>query len=136
MLEKHATNPPPGFSGSNNVHTVMAPMLPPPIIKLPPPPPKPAVDFSGFATYAAHWGPGFDPNAAATAAVIPIQPPGMSEPLPDPEDTLNAVAEAVPCIDSNAEVIDKVEADKTDDVDPEELAMLGIDPTDFSAFGK
>ena len=56
--------------------------------------------------------------------------------LPNPEDTLKAVAEAVPGIENNAEVIDKAEADKIDDVDPEELAMLGIDPSDLSGFGK
>ena len=65
MLEKHAAsnNPPPGFSGSSNVHTVMVP------------PPKPRMDMSMYAAYAAHWGPRFDPNAAAAASAIPISIP-------------------------------------------------------------
>ena len=125
MLEKH--NAPPGFSGgSGNVVEVTAP--PPPAQ-----PPKPAIDMTMYATYAAHWGPGFDPRAVAAAAAIPVPKPQIPPPSTpiDPEETLAAVAEAVPMIENAKEVIEKEEA-----MDAEELAMLGIDPSDFDGFGQ
>ena len=46
------------------------------------PPPKPAYDMTMYATYAAHWGPGFDPRAlresCADMPPMPINvPPGL-----------------------------------------------------------
>ena len=105
----------------------------------PPPMPKPTIDMTMYATYAAHWGPGFDPRAVAAAAAIPVsQPEPVPEPEPvNPEATLAAVAEAVPLIDNAKEVIEEVEAAKNPEteVDADELAMLGIDPSDFDGFG-
>ena len=140
MLEKHAMNIPPGFSKDKNIVEV----------KLPPTlQPKPNYDMSLYNTYAAHWGPGFDPRAAAELAMPPVgltgprpevtEPPSAIEP-PNPEATLAAVVEAVPIIETAAEKIDEAEAanndEETDEVDPDELAMLGIDPSDFAGFGK
>ena len=127
MLEKH--NAPPGFSGVSGDH----------VVEVTAPPPKPAIDMTMYATYAAHWGPGFDPRAVAAAAAIPVSSASVPEPeLPNPEATLAAVAEAVPIIENAKEVIEEVEAAKNPEteVDAEELAMLGIDPSDFDGFGK
>ena len=133
MLEMHATDPPPpGYGGShqNNAY----PSLPPQQAE----PPKQGIDYAAYAAYAAHWGSGFDPKAARMALSVSMPPNQAQEPVqpPNPEDTMKAIAEAVPEIDSNAEAINKAEAEKSDDVDPEELAMLGIDPSDFAGFGK
>lgn len=117
MAHHHGGPPPPGMVGP-----------PPPGMGNHPPgtaPKPPGIDYAAYAAYASHWGPGFDPKAAAAAISIP-----------NPADTLKAVAEAFPAIDSNAEEIDKAEDEQTCDVDPEELAMLGIDPSDFAGFGK
>jgi hypothetical protein len=134
MLEKHdSNNIPPGFSGSTNVVEVKASTL------------QPAYDMTMYAAYAAHWGPGFDPNAAAAACAIipqtsnqdhPEQPEQQQPHHHCPEATLAALAEAVPSIDSAAEAISKAEEAKADEVDAEELAMLGIDPSDFIGFGQ
>lgn len=123
MLEKHSDNPPAGFSNGNEVVEVKAA--------------KP--DMSLYAQYAAHWGPGVDIReqlkAAAELAKTKItQPPTPPEPQ-NPEETLAAITEAVD-IDKNAEQIEQIEAAKADEVDPDELAMLGIDPADFAGFGK
>ena len=66
--------------------------------------------------------------------------------MPNPEATLAALAEAVPSIglssrmekmgENEAVTADKVDDETTNDVDPEELALLGIDPADFAGFGK
>lgn len=131
MLEMH--NAPPGFSGGSGSHVVE--------VTQPPPPPvtQSKVDMTMYATYAAHWGPGFDPRAVAAAAAnaaIPVPKPQIPppshrhEPAINPEETLAAVAEAVPMIEKAKEVIEK-----DMDMDAEELAMLGIDPSDFDGFG-
>ena len=64
--------------------------------------------------------------------------------MPNPEATLAALAEAVPSIGFSSEKMieneavtgDKADDETTNDVDPEELALLGIDPADFAGFGK
>ena len=139
MLEMHATSdpPPPGDGGSHPQNNAYPPMPP-----QQPEPSKQGIDYAAYAAYAAHWGSGFDPKAARMAlsvAMPPNQAPQQDLPVHqprNPEDTMKAIAEVVPEIDSNAEAINKAEAEKSDDMDAEELAMLGIDPSDFVGFGK
>ena len=40
----------------------------------PPPPAQPAYDMTMYATYAAHWGPGFDPRALRESCGAEIHP--------------------------------------------------------------
>ena len=72
------------------------------------------------------------------------QGPAGTEP-PNPEATLAALAEAVPSIGLSTGNHDEIEngngnESKSDeentDVDADELALLGIDPSDFAGFGK
>lgn len=208
MLEMHASNVPPGFSKDReNVVEVKSQQLQqqrhhPIHPHQPPPPPKPAYDMTLYSTYAAHWGPGFDPRALRESSLVemppvpvtipglghgpvvlgpphgplghpigpigpPLGPPGPvhgppplgpapppvtlpsseggpteSEP-PNPEATLAALAEVVPSIgfssdktDENGAAKETESDEETNDVDPEELALLGIDPADFAGFGK
>ena len=39
-------------------------------------------------------------------------------------------------VENEAVTGDKADDETTNDVDPEELALLGIDPADFAGFGK
>ena len=53
------------------------PTLPP---HQPPPPAQPAYDMTMYSTYAAHWGPGFDPRAireSLGATGVPVTVPGL-----------------------------------------------------------
>ena len=44
----------------------------------PPPPAQPAYDMTMYSTYAAHWGPGFDPRALKeSCGAVPVTIPGL-----------------------------------------------------------
>ena len=87
----------------------------------------------------------FGPPLGPTPLAPPTVPLPSIEP-PNPEATLAALAEVVPSIgistsdktDENGDATEtKDDMEKTsNDVDPEELALLGIDPADFAGFGE
>ncbi len=121
MLERHSAEPgTEGYPAASHQQSAVAPA---------------GIDYAMYAAYAAHWGPGFDRNAAAAAAAIPVSAPAPEEPH-CPEATLAAVKEAVPNIDTAPEAITMAEEAKGEEMEPDELAMLGIDPDDFAGFGK
>ena len=84
-------------------------------------------------------GPGLGPAAP------PVTLPSNENEPPNPEATLAALAEVVPSIgispdktDENGDASETKSNDEktSNDMDPEEMALLGIDPADFAGFGK